>query len=158
MKITILTFFSAFLPFPWPAFLPMGHQWCVPQPGLAACWGHTGWLCLPGVLHLLGRGVKRNRWISNSLLVSLFMWQIRGVPGAGCSLQECCGVMVHRVLFLCQRSRNFFPWFFGKAVVHSKGICDTGSYLLRLLGISNFVFLFWKWMDAGSSPVAWGFL
>lgn len=31
--------------------------------------------------------------------------------------------------------------FFGKAVVHSEGICGTGSYLPRLLGISDFVFL-----------------
>lgn len=94
MKITILTFSSAFLPFFWPAFLSMGHQWCVPQPQAGSrLGGHTGWwwLCLPVVLHLLGRGAERDKWINHSLLVSLPVWQIRGVPITGCGIVAASG-------------------------------------------------------------------
>lgn len=104
--------------------------------------GHTGccWLCLPLVLHWLGRAVRRDKWINHSLLVSLLVWQSPGVPGAGCSLQECCAVEAALGSFPLQEKQEF-PCFFGKAVVHSKGTCDTGSYLSRLLGISDLVFL-----------------
>lgn len=152
MKITILTFSSAFLPFFWPAFLSMGHQWLSHSPGLGSqLGGHTqwGWLCLPVVLHLLGRGVERDQWINHSLLVSLLVWQIRGVPITGCGVGFISFAREQGIASLVSLGRQ---WCTGEAS------CDTGSYLLRLLGISNFVFLIWKWMDAGSFPLAWGFL
>lgn len=42
---------------------------------------------------LAWRDVKRDKWINHSLLVPLLVWQIHGVPGAGCSMQKCCGVV-----------------------------------------------------------------
>lgn len=64
------------------------------------------------VLHWLGRGVRRDKWINHSLLVSLVVWQIPGVPGAGCSLQEFCAVEAALGPFPLQEKQELLPLVF----------------------------------------------